>query len=108
MLVNRLLPLVNTGRLSWRCTIKVWHFCLDFLIAVLWWHRDRRILWLFCAVVVIIEVIVVIVWIRLMRRSYRGRIRSGEVFRSRLGTKSRLLRGGVQNSGWRMVCSRGL
>jgi hypothetical protein len=62
MLVDRLLPLVNARRLSWRCTIKVWHFCLDFLITVLRRHCDRRILWLFCAVVVIIKVIVMIVW----------------------------------------------
>ena len=66
MLVNRLLPFVNTGRLPWRCTIEVWHFCFDFLIAVLRRHWDRRILWLFCAVVVIIKVIVMIVWIVLV------------------------------------------
>jgi hypothetical protein len=108
MLVNGLLPLVNARGLSWCCTIKVWHFCLDFLVAVLGWHRDRCILRLFCAVVVIIKVIIMIVRVSLMRWSHRGRIGSGKILRGRLGTKSWLLRGGVRKSGWCLVCSRRL
>ena len=99
MLVNRLLSLVDAGRLPWRCTIEIWHFCLNFLFAVLRRHRHGRSLRLFRAVVVIVKVIVMIVWVIFMCWSYRCRIRSGEVLGSGLTSKSRLLRGGVEPSG---------
>lgn len=99
MLVDRLLTLVNAGSLPWRCTVEIWHFCLNFLFAVLRRHRHGRSLRLFRAVVVIVKVIVMIVWVILKRWSYRCRIRSGEILVSRLASKSRLLRGGVESSG---------
>src|SRR4051812_39809615 len=89
LLISHLLKFVNAGSLSWCCTVKVWHFCFDFFIAVLRWHRDGRVLRLFCAVVVIIKVVVMIVWNIFMCWSYSGNIRSCEVLRRRL--HSRLL-----------------
>lgn len=99
MPVNRLLTLVNAGSLPRRCAVKIWHFCLNLLIAILRRHRDGRVLRLFCAIVVIVKVIVMIVWVIFMCWSYRCRIRSGEVLGSGLTSKSRLLRGGVEPSG---------
>jgi hypothetical protein len=69
MLVDRLLTLVNAGSLPWRCTVEIWHFCLNFLFAVLRRHRHGRSLRLFRAVVVIVKVIVMIVWVILKRWS---------------------------------------
>ena len=98
MSVNRLLALVHTGSLPRGCTVEVWHFCLYLLITVLWWHRNGHSLGLLGSVIIIVKIIVDIVELFLVRRSYRDNIRPGKVFRRRLSTRSRLLRGRAEHS----------
>jgi hypothetical protein len=98
-----LLALVHAGGLTRRSTVKVWHFCFDFLLTILRRHGYGHGWGLFCSVVVVVKVVIAVVRILFVRRSYGHSIRSGKVLRRGLNTRSRLLRGGAEDSGRLLV-----